>query len=88
MKKFIILLVAIFLRTILCAQSALIEKIEYDIKLIDSDSTLKIKAFDANQIHGHIFDGGGVIKVHFDQKGIKRIEEEIENIFCSDIGIT
>ncbi|WP_143473614.1 hypothetical protein [Flavilitoribacter nigricans] len=77
MNKFFLIAILLFLRGILFGQDDLIGSIEHNVDLIDRDSTLEMKEFDANQVYGHTYDGGGVISVHFDRKGIRKIKEEI-----------
>lgn len=58
-------------------QTDTIEQIKQMVSEIDLDATLKTKEFDAVEIYKHAFDGGGGIKISYDSRGIKKIEQEI-----------
>jgi hypothetical protein len=61
----------------LYSQSDPIDPIEQIVDQIDNDRTLSVKEVDATEVYGHAVDGGGVIRVYFDQNEIKKIVEEI-----------
>lgn len=47
--------------------------IDEKIRLIDSDSTLQLKVFDAPTIYDRAFDNGGEIKIYFHKNALKKI---------------
>ncbi len=58
-------------------QSGQIDQINAKVKTIDSDSELTNKEFDATEVYGHAFDGGGEIKVYVSNDQLHKFEEQI-----------
>ncbi|MCB0629767.1 MAG: hypothetical protein KDD15_08545 [Lewinella sp.] len=78
MRKILLLSVLILGKcTCLFGQNNSIDPIQQLVSQIDNDPSLTVKEFDATEIYGRAYDGGGVIKVFFNQQELKKIEEEI-----------
>lgn len=58
-------------------QEGRIDLIQGKVHEINSDSKLTVKEFDATEIYGQAFDGGGIIKIFSGQNRIKEIHQEI-----------
>jgi len=58
-------------------QDQRIKQTDNDVKFINNNDKLTIKEFDANEIYGHIFDGGGKIKVYTDKTDIVKIDQQV-----------
>jgi hypothetical protein len=59
-------------------QTDSLKTIDNEVERINSNPNLTIEEYDANEVYGRVFDGGGLIKIYLDDNSdIKKIEEEI-----------
>lgn len=63
--------------TVSLGQSVSLENIDFEADKINANKNLTIKEFDASEVYGQTFDGGGLIRIHFDKDHIKKIGQEI-----------
>ena len=74
-KTFVIILTLIGFVTF--GQEIKLDRIDYEVNLIESDSTLTESEFDWVELTGIVTDGGGILKVWRNKSQIFKIVEEI-----------
>lgn len=74
-KTFVIILTLIGLVTF--GQENKLDRIDYKVNFIESDSTLTESEFDWVKLTGIVTDGGGILKLWWNKNQISKIVEEI-----------
>ncbi len=74
-KTFVIILTLIGFVTF--GQENKLDRIDSEVNLIESDSTLIVSEFDWNELTGITTDGGGILKVWKNKDQICKVVEEI-----------
>jgi hypothetical protein len=82
MKKFAAILLILFGQAIVVSgQADTIRIIDQQVEKINANRNLTVREFDANEVYGRVFDGGGFVKIYLENNEIKKIEEEIGQSF-------
>jgi hypothetical protein len=77
MKNLIIIIVLLLLGLNGFGQEDSLQIIDDAVLEIDSNKSLILKEFDAIEVYGHAFDGGGVIQIYSDSNSIVKVYEQI-----------
>jgi len=77
MRNILLTFILVGLNCTCNGQDQRIKQIDKAVRLINNNDKLTIREFDANEIYGHVFDGGGKIKVYTDKTDILKIDQQV-----------